>query len=119
MTENQDPDRKFSDAKNMSDGMNKILKNISWHLLKPGEDEVTPPIPGIEDIQDFNNTINKLFQNVLLIIKTFKEKYSDTVDPILMNRYKDNFLWLKNLGLELHRIIAQVGQEEGDYDAEI
>lgn len=118
---NNIPPPSFSGAKNMSEGMNIALKNLSYHLLKPGdEDEVTPPIPGMEDIKDFNNTINKLFQNVLLIAKTFKEKYSDTVDPVLMNRYQDNFLWLKNLALELHRLIAPSwAGKEGDPDAEI
>lgn len=115
------PPPSFSSASNMSEGMNIALKNLSYHLLKPGdEDEVTPPIPGMEDIKDFNNTINKVFQNVLLIAKTFKEKYSDTVDPVLMNRYQDNFLWLKNLALELHRLIAPSwAGTEGDPDAEI
>ena len=118
---NNIPPPSFSSASNMSEGMNIALKNLSYQLLKPGdEDEVTPPIPGMEDIKDFNNTINKLFQNVLLIAKTFKEKYSDTVDPVLMNRYQDNFLWLKNLALELHRLIAPSwAGKEGDPDAEI
>ena len=111
----------FADANNISDGMNIALKNLSYHLLKPGEeDEKTPPIPAMDEITDFKNTIYNLIQNVLIIIKKFKEKYSDTTDPILMNLYKDNFLWLKNLSLELHRLIAPSwAGNEGDPDAEI
>ena len=72
----------ISDAGNVEDGINLVLKNVLYHLSKPSEnDDEQVEIRGAQELNDFKNTINQLIQNILIITKKFKDKFSDTIDP--------------------------------------
>ena len=77
-------------------------------MLKSKESKRTknPPIEGGYEMIQLSNNIKQLLKNTFQLIHTFKKQFNGTVDPLLLHTYADNYLWLRNLALELHRIIA-------------
>lgn len=102
-------------AANVDEGINTILRKVLYHLSKPNSDiKDSGPIRGANELGEFKNSLNQLIQNILIITQKFKEKYSDTVDPFLIRGYRENYLWLRNLAIELHRLIAPTVDLDGD-----
>ena len=96
-------------------GVNTILRKILYHLSKPNSDiKESGPVRGADEFHEFKKTINQLIQNILIITQKFKEKFGDTIDPFLIRGYRENYLWLRNLTIELHRLIAPTTDLEGD-----
>ena len=89
-------------------GLSKYSKAASYHMLKSRENKrlKNPPIEGGYEMVQLSNNIKQLLKNTFQLIHTFKKQFNGTVDPLLLHTYADNYLWLRNLALELHRIIA-------------
>ena len=93
----------------VQDGLNKLLSALYANLLETKTtDKIVSEIRGKEVFNEFNNTVIKIIENVLNIIKSFKEKFKEPLNPLLLRLYADNYLWLKNLTLELHRLMAPI-----------
>ena len=103
----EDAQAKLNSANNMQEAIGSILNSLTYHLLKKNtKNETQAPIKGEKELIEFKNTTYDFIQNLLIIIQQFKQQFSDTVDPVLLHMYRDNYLWLKNLCIELHRIIT-------------
>ena len=103
----EDAQVKLKSANNMQEAVSSILNSLTYHLLKKNKSAETPaPIKGEKELTEFKNTTYQFIQNLLIIIQQFKDQFSDTVDPILLHMYRDNYAWLKNFVIEMHRVIA-------------
>ena len=93
----------------VQDGLNMLLSALYANLLETKTtDKIVSEVRGKEVFNEFNITVIKIIKNVLNIIKSFKEKFKEPLNPLLLRLYADNYLWLKNLTLELHRLMAPI-----------